>query len=158
MKKIFFLILRIAGIGMSANAQELCPCEMENKTDALWAVAMTHTIDNNIFSVPNLTESNAGDPWSAVAAIVGSLLSNLPETTYALKITSSDGEIRYAEVKSCQYCLEYTYDILQVSGVSSVRIISATWLGNVNPSCSNKTYYPSDLSDVKRRRDEMFNY
>ncbi|MCQ2285326.1 MAG: hypothetical protein MJZ76_00425 [Bacteroidales bacterium] len=158
MKKLLLGLLLMAGIAMNTNAQELCPCEMENKTDALWAVAMTHTTDNNIFSVPNLTESNVGDPWSAVAAIVGSLLSSLPETTYALKITSSDGEIKYAEVKSCQYCLEYTYDILQVYGVSSVRIISATWLGNVNPSCSNKTYYPSDLSDVKRRRDENFNY
>ena len=155
MKKLM-LILSICMGFVITYAQGTCPCEMENKTDALLAVAMSRTIDYNSFSLAT-TDTYSNDPWSAVGAICGALLTSLPDSKYALKVTFNDGKVGYKDVTSCQLCLEYTYDILQVSGVSAVRIIAASTYNQYHPSCANKTYTPSDLSDVKYRRDHNFN-
>lgn len=156
MKKI--IIASLILFATSLNAQNLCPCEMDNKTDALLAVAMTRASNNNIDNPePILTGSD--DLWSAVTSIVGTLFSQMPEGfSYVLKIKPSDGPAQFAEVKYCQYCLEYTYEILQIPGIEYVKIVAGTWVSQVNPSCNNKTYKPSDLKDVKRRSDENFNY
>lgn len=138
-----------------AYAQSPCPCEMDDNMAALEAVAMARTANN--YDGLNYAYNN-GDPWSAVAAICGALLNNLPDSKYALKVTFTDGKIGYKDVSSCQTCLEYTYDILQVEGVKSVRIIAASTYNQYHPSCANKEYRPSDLNDVKRRRDGNFNY
>lgn len=148
MKKLFLVIAVCCGFAMTSNAQELCPCEMENNADALLAVAMSRPSDDYISA-----DINSGIGITATAALIAvglKVYESLPNATYAIKVEAG-GEIRYSTVSSCQMALEKAYDILRQNGVEEVRIISEEF--TFNGSCRNKSYYPSDLQDVKARRD-----
>ena len=141
MKKKLFIIVLTACFGI-INAQT-CPCLIDNDIDALCAVSEQQ---NYSFDV------NMSDPVTAAVAIskVGlDVYSSAPNASYYLKVTSG-GEIRYAQISSCQLALEKTYDLLRL-GVEEVRIISEN--PTLNGSCRNRTYTPRDLDEVKKRRD-----
>ena len=129
-----------------AQGTEVCPCLMEDKIDALYAIAYASTDNENL-------ELNLGGPVTATSALVSvglEVYKSAPNASYYLKVTAG-GEIAYGPVSSCQMALEKTYDLLQMDGVREVRIISENV--TVHMSCANRTYTPSDLNDVKKRRD-----
>lgn len=147
MKKGLFLIALTACFGiLHAQDAQTCPCLMDNDIDALYAVAEQQ---NQLFEI------DMSDPITAAVAIakVGlDAYNSAPNASYYLKVTSG-GEIKYAQISSCQLALEKTYDLLRL-GVEEVRIISEN--PTLNGSCRNRSYTPRDLDEVKKRRDGYF--
>ena len=143
---------RLIGFAITTNAQELCPCEMENKADALLAVAQ-------LYNTQEYTNSDveSGDGWAVVAAIVGGLSESLTEgSQYALRIRFQDGRTGWVKVPSCEMSLNYTYEILRNprSEVLSVKIITASTYNVWHPSCRNVVYDTSDLNTLRTAINE----
>lgn len=130
---------------IQAQDAQKCPCLMDNDIDALYAVA-----EQNNFSF-DFDVSDGGVTAAAALAKVGvEAYNSLPDAKYVLKVTAG-GEIKYGKISSCQMALEKTYDLLRISGVREVRIISEEL--TFNGSCRNRSYTPRDLDEVKKRRD-----
>lgn len=146
MKNIIILLIAILGFTeIYAQDSQCSPCNMDNQIEVMSAIAQQHRNPIDVISEV---------PITATAALIAAGLqvySAAPDAEYCLKVTAG-GESKYSSgISSCQYALEYTYDILRMQGVQAVRIISKSY--TVNVSCRNKTYTPRDLRDVKYRRD-----
>ena len=151
MKRIIFIVAAVSLLSIFANriyaqGKEMCPCLMEDKIEALEAVANASIERESL----NLDMTGPVTAASALVSVGLEAYKSAPSASYYLKVTAG-GEIAYSPVSSCQMALEKTYDLLQISGVKEVRIISENV--TVHMSCANRTYTPSDLNDVKKRRD-----
>ena len=146
MKKIALIavaFLMSVSVIQAQDAQK-CPCLMDNDFDALYAVA-----EQNNFSF-DFDVSDGVTAAVALAKVGIEAYNALPDAKYVLKVTAG-GEIKYGKISSCQMALEKTYDLLRISGVQEVRIISEEL--TLNGSCRNRSYTPRDLNEVKKRRD-----
>ncbi len=153
MKKITLIVVALFAsfsVMLAQDAQP-CPCELENDLDALYAVAM----ERNSLYHGNLYNDGDGPVWAIIAELGLKGYQQAPSASYYLKVTDTQGDYAYIQMSSCQMCLEVTYDLLQQRGIREVRIIAES--SSLHGSCRNKSYTPSDLQDVKNRRDGNWN-
>lgn len=151
MKKLVLIVVALLASFSMIKAQDAlpCPCELENDLDALYAVAVKHepVVSTKMYA-------NGGPVWAIIAELGLEGYKQAPSASYYLKVVDNQGDYAYVQMSSCQMSLEVTYDLLQQRGIREVRIISENV--TLHGSCRNRTYTPSDLQDVKNRRDGNF--